>query len=87
MVDHPYSLTVYRPFNLNPIINFEKMGDFPTLKKGKSEKSGCLPPKQSGQLLHYIVSSSCPRKSQVAPSKSLLRVQINGAIDSCFLPF
>ena len=32
--------------------------------------------KKSGWLLPYIFSSSCPRKSQEAPSKSLFRVQI-----------
>ena len=30
----------------------------------------------------YIFLSLCPRKSQAAPSKSLFRVQIKGAVDS-----
>jgi hypothetical protein len=53
----------------------------PEKKLGKSEKkSGASPEKNLGgcYLLPYIFSSLCPRKSQVAPSKSLFRVQIKG---------
>ena len=36
--------------------------------------------KKSGWLLPYNFSRSCPKKSQVAPTKSLSRVQIKQAV-------
>ena len=75
MVDHPYSLTVYRPFNLNPIINFEKMGDFPTLKKGKSEKSGCLPP----QTIWAVATLYCFKFVPKKISSGTLKITFKGA--------
>ena len=46
----------------------------------QKKKSGAFPEK-SGWLLPYIFSSSCHRKSQVAPSKLLFMVQIKGTIE------
>ena len=63
-------------FNLSffRLASGEKAGFHKVYQKNKTKKSGWL--------LTFIFSSSCFKKPQVAPSKSLFRVQINGAFDN-----
>ena len=63
--------------NFFRVATWEKAGFH---KVNQKNKSGACPEKNLSRVvatLYYI--SSCPRKSQVAPSKSLFRVQIKWA--------